>query len=845
MVEGNEHDHDDNAHPRNARGLKEIAMLNHDISTADALAQLSFRDDGPNGYNRRKFLQMIAMGAGGAALGSIGGPLFDGVIGNQLRDAWASGPIGPQDGVLVIVGMYGGNDGMNTVIPYTNGKYYDYRQGLAIPQNQVLAIDGNVGLHPNLTFLKSLYDSGQVAIVQGLGVLTNDPDLSHFSSMARWMSASDGPPSSGWIGRWTDGLGGAQDIFQTATVGSSVPLHLVGNTRRGTAIPEGGLDFGGGTDPSDQRMNAAMRAFANSSGGRGPWHDAIALAERSQIDVAQTVGPLFAAALPDSEIAKKLTIAARLINADLGLRVIDTSWGDFDTHAHEPYDHGQRMMELDEGLAQFFGSLDGRFSSRVTVMTFSEFGRTPWSNDSTGTDHGTTNNHFVIGSSVRGGLYGQQPSLVNLKRWDRTVPTVDYRSLYATVLDSWLGGGASAVLGGNFENLGLFNSPGTGGVGTPPTGVQFSDFVGLPPVRILDSRIGMNTAKSPMAPASTRSVQVTGRGGVPTTGVMAAVLNITAVNSTMPSFFTVWPAGTTRPNASTLNVAGGDVVPNLAVAMIGDSGRVNIFNSTGSVDCIVDVVGYFLDGNSSRYTPLTPQRILDTRDGTGAPKTSIGPRGVLDLQVAGHGGVVGDADSVVMNVTVTGPTATSYITVWPTGQTMPTASNLNMIRNQTAPNLVIAKLGAGGRVSMLNDAGNTHLIADVLGYFKPGVGARLTPVTPQRVLDTRSGIGAPTAPIGQTPLVLGIAGHGGVPVAGASAVILNVTAVQGSSGTYVTVYPSGETRPIASNLNVDAGQIRANLVISKIGANGAVELFNDKGAVHLIADVVGYFTTAG
>ena len=817
-------------------------MSRHDISTAQVLSQLSFSDTSPSGYDRRKFLQMIGMGIGGTALGSVGGPLLDGLMSNQTRDAWAGGPIGPHDGVLVIVGMYGGNDGLNTVVPYSNGKYYDYRGNLAIPQNQVLQIDGNVGLHPNLTFLKSLYDNGQVAILQGLGVLGPNPELSHFSSMATWMSALAGSPTSGWVGRWADGLGGANDLFQTATVGSSVPLHLVGASKRGTAIPEWGVDFGGGNDPDDQRMTDAIRQFAASGAGRGPWHDAIAVVERGQIDVAQTVAPLFVDELPDSEISKKMTIAARLINADLGLRVIDTSWGDFDSHAHQPYDHGQRMLELDAALAQFFSTLDGRFSSRVTVMTFSEFGRTPWSNDSEGTDHGTANSHFIIGSSVRGGLYGQQPSLLNLRRWDRMQATVDYRSLYATVLDGWLGGGASAVLGGNFENFNIFNAPGTGGIGTPPPGVQFSDFVGITPARIMDTRSGIGSSKSPLAPSTTRSVQVTGQGGVPPTGVMAAVLNVTAVGATGPSFFTIWPTGTTRPVASSLNVAGGDVVPNLAIAMIGDSGRVNVFNSTGSVDCVVDVVGYFLDGTANRYTSLTPERILDTRIGLGAARATVGPRAVIDLQVSGRGGVVDDADSVVMNVTVTGPTETSYITVWPTGQPMPTASNLNMIRSQTAPNLVVSKLGAGGKVSMLNDAGRTELIADVLGYFKAGVGARLTPLAPQRILDTRIGVGAPLAPVAQTPLSLAVAGQGGVPAGGVSAVILNITAVQGSSGTYVTVYPSGEARPVASNLNLDAGQIRANLVISKVGANGAVELFNDKGAVHLIADVVGYFT---
>ena len=815
-------------------------MLNHDISTSDALAQLSQHDNDPSGHSRRRFLQMVGYGLGGVAIGTAGGTLGSGLFPNQTRDAWAAGPVNPTDGIVVIVGMYGGNDGLNTVIPYGNGKYYDYRAGLAIPQANVLAINGEVGLHPNLAFLKGLYDQGQVAILQGLGY--PNPDLSHFSSMATWMNGSAGAaPGTGWVGRWLDMLGGGADLYTAATIGESVPLHLLGVNKRGTAIPDGGFDFGGESATSDLLMYDAIKQFAASSGGRGPWHDAIALAEKGQIEVARTVGPLFDNTLPDGEIIRKMAVAARLINANLGLRIIDASWGDFDSHSNEPSLHGTRMAEFDAALQYFFNALDPLYASQVTIMTFSEFGRTPWSNDSTGTDHGTANNHFVIGPSVKGGLYGQQPSLANMRRWDRVQHTVDFRSMYASVLDGWLGGGASTVLGGNYEKFDLFNAPGANGIGTPPAGVQFSEFVGVTPLRIMDTRHGIGTTKSQIGAASTRTVQVTGKGEVPATNVMAAVLNITAVNGAPNSFFTVWPMGIARPETSLLNTAGGDVVPNLAIAMIGSSGRVNIFNSVGAADCIVDVVGYFTAGSASQFAPLSPQRILDTRLGLGAPKAPIGSAASIDLQVAGQGGVAPDADSVVMNVTVTGASETSYITAWPTGQTMPVASNLNMVRGQTVPNLVIAKLGAGGKVSLSNNAGTTELIADVLGYFRSGVGGRLTPLAPARLLDTRTD-GGVRRPVGQTPLTVPVIGRLGVPSAGVTAVIVNVTATEGTSGTYITAYPSGETRPVTSNLNVDQGKTRANLVICKVGTNGAIDLYNDKGAIHLIADVVGYFT---
>lgn len=821
-------------------------MLEHDVSAAEALAQLSVPDNDPAGFNRRQFLKMVGWGVGGGAvLGSLGASILPELLPSQFREAWATSPIGPTDGVLVLVGMHGGNDGLNTVVPYGNGSYYSYRANIAIPQGQVLAINANVGLHPNLSYIKSLYDQNMVAIVQGVGYPS--PDLSHFNSMATWMygRSDNAVPTSGWVGRWLDGLAGGDDLFKIAAVGSSLPLHMVGLNRRGTTIPEWGIDFGGGTSTNDLRLYNAIRAYAGASGNRGPWHDMIAQTERAQIDVAQTVAPVFAEALPNGRLLKKMTVAARLINADLGLRVIDASYDNFDTHANEPTDHGSRMAEFDAAIQAFYATLDPRFQGRVTVMTFSEFGRTPWSNDSMGTDHGTANNHFVIGPSVRGGLYGAQPSLTGLARWDRMGFSVDFRSLYTSVIDSWLGGGASTVLNATYENLNLFNPPGSvsgGIIGVAPPAVSVpTEFVGVVPFRLMDSREGLGGPNAPFDEGMTRSLKVTGLGGVPTVGVVAAVLNVTAVGGTAPSFVTVWPTGVARPNTSSLNTRGGDVVPNLVITMLNGAGQANLYNHSGSGHVVVDVVGYFRSDPATRFTSLTPARILDTRAGSGAPQAPLGAAASIDLQVAGAGGVVADADSVVMNVTVTEPTAAGFITVWPTGETMPTASNLNFVARQTVPNLVISKLGTGGNVSMFNSSGSTHVVADVLGYFRAGSGAQLTSMTPMRLLDTRSN-GGVSQPVGQTPYVLPVAGQQGIPASGVVAVVLNVTATEPTASGFVTVYPSGEELPVASNLNTETWLTRANLVIAKLGTDGNVALYNSAGTVHLIADVVGYFT---
>jgi uncharacterized protein YkwD len=239
----------------------------------------------------------------------------------------------------------------------------------------------------------------------------------------------------------------------------------------------------------------------------------------------------------------------------------------------------------------------------------------------------------------------------------------------------------------------------------------------------------------------------------------------------------------------------------------------------------------------ARFHPLTPTRILDTR----VAGTPLGAGAVMDLQVAGAGGVPATgASAVVLNVTVTGPTATSFLTVFPAGDAFPLASHLNFDAGQTVPNLVTAKLGSGGRLSLYNAAGTTHLIADVAGWYDDGTipsGARFHPLTPSRILDTRG-----ADPVGPAAaLAMPVAGRGGVPAAGVSAVVMNV-AVTGPTATgYLTVFPTGEPLPLASNLNFVAGDTVPNLVTAKLGAGGSVQLYNPMGSTHVIVDVAGWY----
>ncbi|MDQ4070537.1 MAG: beta-galactosidase, partial [Actinomycetota bacterium] len=224
----------------------------------------------------------------------------------------------------------------------------------------------------------------------------------------------------------------------------------------------------------------------------------------------------------------------------------------------------------------------------------------------------------------------------------------------------------------------------------------------------------------------------------------------------------------------------------------------------------------------ARYNALTPARILDTRSGNGAPAVAVGPGGTVELQVTGRGGVpASGVSSVVLNVTVTHPSAPGYLTVFPTGEPRPVGASLNFVANQTVPNLVVTKVGAGGKVSLFNAAGTIQVIADVAGWYDSGAatsGARYNSLTPARILDTRSGNGAPADVLSPGATVeLQVTGRGGVPASGVSAVVLNVTVTQPSTTSFLTVFPTGQARPGASNLNVVAGQTVSNVVVAKVG----------------------------
>jgi len=422
-------------------------------------------DSSPEGVSRRRFLQMTAAGAAVATVGTT--------FGRYGSEAMAGPALAQDEGVLIIVQMGGGNDGLNTVIPTSQSAYRTLRPRLGHDTAEMHHLGGGIALSPALPKMKARWDRGQVAIIQGIGYA--DPNLSHFDSMAHWMhgragSAPEDAPRDGWMGRWLDGLGASRSELEAVVFDSSIPLHFRGRQVSAVGLASsGGVDFGVKDDDNYLRMYDAVRAMAVGSNSRGPWADEIADRSVDAINLARRVAPAYEGdSQGGSGFEREMERAARLINADVGVRVVGTSIGGFDTHVSQEWRHDNLLGNFDDGIERFFSTLDPRFSSRVTVMTFSEFGRRPEQNGAIGTDHGAASVSFVIGSKVRGGLVGSYPSLTDLDSRGNLRATVDFRSLYSTVLDRWMRADSNSVLGGNFAHLNLFSaSPGNRDVVTP------------------------------------------------------------------------------------------------------------------------------------------------------------------------------------------------------------------------------------------------------------------------------------------------------------------------------------------------------------------------------------------
>jgi uncharacterized protein (DUF1501 family) len=417
-------------------------------------------DTSPAGLSRRRFLQLAIASAGAVAAGP------------SLWSRPAAAAVQPGQGLLVLITLGGGNDGLDTVCPATNSAYRAARGTIALGAGSVLDVGGGLGLHPSLKKLKVRYDAGDVAVVTGIGY--PEQELSHFESMAHWMKGSAGAPGSsslqdGWVGRWLDRLPSGGDMAGVV-LDASVPLHMIGRQRVATALPPiEGPQFGLGTKKHQVGLKEAVRRMSATSTGLGHFADLVGTTMARAIELTSVVAPVYGDGLPAAGFDRTMGVAARLFNANVGVRVISVELGGFDTHNGQPYNHQNLMTTLDTGIEEFFVQLAPELGERTAVATFSEFGRRLQRNASAGTDHGSASVAFVVGASVRGGVHGAYPSLTRLDTRGNLTSTVDFRSYYASLVDHWLGGISRDVLGGSFSPLGLFTTSGAApGPSSPP-----------------------------------------------------------------------------------------------------------------------------------------------------------------------------------------------------------------------------------------------------------------------------------------------------------------------------------------------------------------------------------------
>lgn len=364
-------------------------------------------------------------------------------------------------GTLVVVQMAGGNDGLNTLVPYADNRYYDLRPNMAIPQADVLQLDNEVGFHPAMAKLKELWDGGNLAIVEGVGY--PNPSFSHFESMDIWQSADpDSDFKEGWLGHYFEALQGTQsEPFQGMAIGRELPLAL-----RSSKVPiptvqsvaryqlAGDPRF---PDATQDRAQAVLKLFA-ASPPDAPYSvlldNTMDAAYRSSVALqnahaAYQPGVTY----PETQLAEALKLLAEAITNDLGVKVGHVSIGGFDTHAAQPDDHAALLTETSEAMAAFYQDLKAHGKDGdVVIMTWSEFGRRVTSNASDGTDHGTAGPMFFLGTSVNGGLYGERPDLGSLGD-DNLRFTTDFRSVYATVFEQILGVPSEAMLGTRYDTL--------------------------------------------------------------------------------------------------------------------------------------------------------------------------------------------------------------------------------------------------------------------------------------------------------------------------------------------------------------------------------------------------------
>ncbi|EWC62219.1 hypothetical protein UO65_2468 [Actinokineospora spheciospongiae] len=404
---------------------------------------------------RRRFLTLTGVaGAGALAAGATR------VDWGTLMTAASDTPLDPGAGVLVVVTLYGGNDGLNTVVPAGDAVYQDLRSDLAYRPEEVLDLGEGLGLNPGMTGFKGLWDQRRLAVVRGVGY--PEPDRSHFRSMAIWQTATPGSASTtGWLGRWLDTLDG--DPLHALSVEPVAPPLFAGEKGGAASFPVNGLTLPGGNP------GKAFKALGHAQEGEDPWRaraaKAIADLHRGVDTFAEPAAGEDRSAPEDeqstkgasagggSALGRQLAMVANLIEAGVPTRAYSVSLGGFDTHADERGTQQRLLTELDGALTPFADRMRGTDRGRnVVVLVYSEFGRRVRANAGQGTDHGTAGPVFLLGEPVAGGFHGEQPGLADLDG-DDLKATTDFRDVYATLLGRVLAADPARVLDGHRGNV--------------------------------------------------------------------------------------------------------------------------------------------------------------------------------------------------------------------------------------------------------------------------------------------------------------------------------------------------------------------------------------------------------
>ena len=367
---------------------------------------------------------------------------------------------------LVVVQLTGGNDFMNTIVPYTNNHYFDARKKIVLSQNDVIPINESLAINNNAAAFKRLYDEGKMAIVQGIGYPNSN--RSHFRGMDIWHTCEpDRVGTEGWLGQAIRELDPeSENVLTGVNIGQGLPRAMAVSGVPVTSI--GDLEGYGVMKRIEQEKlrDKALQAFKDIYGqaiGTGAVSEYIGKTGLDVIkgaDMLSEVASTYSSTIEyaDNQIAKSLKDVARIHFADLGTRIFYTNHGGYDTHANEMPTHPKLMKDLSEAISDFLDDLEEHGASdEILILVFTEFGRRMRDNGS-GTDHGSGGGAFLFGNSVKGGLYSEYPSLapVDWEHGEDLKHTIDFRGIYGTVLEQWLAVEARPIVKGEFEQIAPF-----------------------------------------------------------------------------------------------------------------------------------------------------------------------------------------------------------------------------------------------------------------------------------------------------------------------------------------------------------------------------------------------------